>query len=187
MGSVIDVVVLENTGNETISKAGVEIDGHSVYISVVGGTDAEIANVLYHKIDCGCGTTGDVPVTHIATDFHNAQYVYNINRPQELPVYINVKIKQTGQMQASVIEDIKLALIQNFNGLDNSGNARVKMAETLYSSRFYPAILNQNVQELLEVGVSADNENFTNSLFIPANKFPVISAENIMVTMEKMA
>lgn len=187
LGSVIDVVVLENTGNETISKAGVEIDGHSVYISVVGGTDAEIANVLYHKIDCGCGTTGDVPVTHIASDFHNATYVYNINRPAELPVYINVKIKQTDKTQATVIDDIKNAVVQNFNGLDNSGNARVKMAETLYSSRFYPVILGQNVQELLEVGVSSDNQNFTNALFIPANKFPVISEKNITVIMEKMA
>ncbi len=184
--SVIDVVVLENTGNETISKAGVEIGGHSVYISVVGGTPEEIASVLYHKIDCGCGTTGDVPVTHIATDFHNATYVYNINRPQELPIYINVKIKQTDKTQATVIDDIKNAVVQNFNGLDNSGNARVKMAETLYSSRFYPTILNQNVQELLEVGVSSDNQNFTNALFIPANKFPVISEDNITVIMEKM-
>ncbi len=60
------------------------------------------------------------------------------------------------------------------------------MAETLYSSRFYPTILNQNVQELLEVGVSSDNQNFTNALFIPANKFPVISEDNITVIMEKM-
>lgn len=180
---VIDLVVLENRTNEPITQAGVTIDGHSVYISVFGGKDEDISSAIYHKIDCGCGTTGTVNVTHIAKDFGNAVYVYQINRPAELPVYINVKIKKTKSTPATVVDDIKKAVLENFNGTDSASGVRVKMGETLYASRFYCTILNENVQELLEIGVSLDNSAFSSSVFIPADKFPTLSTDNINVEL----
>lgn len=184
---VIDLVVLENRGNEPIEEAGVTILGHSVYISIVGGTDSEIANVIYHKLGCGCGTTGNVKITHIAEDFHNAVYKYRINRPQELDLYINVTIKQTETTPATVVEDVQNAILQSFEGLDSPSASRVKMAENLYVSRFYPAILAQGVQEILSIEISQDTANFDTMLFIPADKFPVLKKENIAVTLIKSA
>lgn len=180
---VVDLVVLENRTNEPITQAGVTIDGHSVYISVFGGKDEDIASAIYHKIDCGCGTTGTVNVTHIAKDFGNAVYVYQINRPAELPVYINVKIKKTESTPATVVDDIKKAVLANFNGTDSASGVRVKMGETLYASKFYCAILDEGVQELLEIGVSLDNSAFTSSVFIPADKFPTLSTNNVNVEL----
>lgn len=180
---VVDLVVLENRTNDPITEAGVTIDGHSVYISVFGGKDEDIARAIYHKIDCGCGTTGTVNVTHIAKDFGNAVYVYQINRPAELPVYINVKIKKTESTLETVVDDIKKAVLANFNGTDSASGVRVKMGETLYASRFYCPILNENVQELLEIGVSLDNAAFSSSVFISADKFPTLSADNINVEL----
>lgn len=182
---VIDLVVLENRTNEPVTLAGVTIDGHSVYISIFGGKDEDIARVIYHKIDCGCGTTGNVNVTHIAKDFGNAVYVYQINRPAELPVYINVKIKKTKSTPATVVDDIKKAVLANFNGTDSPSGVRVKMGETLYASRFYCAILGEGVQELLEIGVSLDNDVFSSSVFISADKFPTLSAGNINVELSE--
>lgn len=182
---VIDLVVLENRTNEPVTLAGVTIDGHSVYISIFGGKDEDIARVIYHKIDCGCGTTGNVNVTHIAKDFGNAVYVYQINRPAELPVYINVKIKKTKSTPATVADDIKKAVLANFSGTDSPSGVRVKMGETLYASRFYCAILGEGVQELLEIGVSLDSDVFSSSVFIPADKFPTLSAGNINVELSE--
>lgn len=185
INNVLDVVVLENRTNETIEEAGVSIEGHSVYISIFGGTDDEISETIYNKLGCGCGTTGDVPVTYVAADYFDAVYTFNINRPEELSIYINIKIKETDKTPATIDEDIKEAVLQNFNGLDSASSSRVRMAENLYASRFYPTILSQNVQELLDVGISLDNEAFESVLFIPADKFPTLKKENITVELEK--
>lgn len=185
INNVVDVVVLENRTNETIEEAGVSIEGHSVYISVVGGTDADIAETIYNKLGCGCGTTGNVSVSYTAAEYFGTVYNYKINRPEELDIYIKIKIKETDKTPATVDEDIKNAVMQNFEGLDSTSSSRVRMAENLYASRFYPVILSQNVQELLEVSVSTDNETFESVLFIPADRFPVLKKENITVELVK--
>ena len=185
INDVIDVIVLENRTNNPIEQAGVTIDGHSVYISIFGGKEEEIAKTIYHKLDAGCGTTGDIDVTHIATDYGNAKYTYQINRPQELPLYIKIRIKETETTPATIVDDIKNAVLQNFNGLSSNNIARVRMAENLYASRFYCTILAQGVQELIEVLISNNNSDFNTVLYIPANKFPTLSANNITVILEK--
>lgn len=185
INNVIDVVVLENRTNETIEEAGVSIEGHSVYISVVGGTDTDIAETVYNKLGCGCGTTGNVSVSYTAAEYFGTVYNYKINRPEELDIYIKIKIKETDKTPATVDEDIKNAVMQNFEGLDSTSSSRVRMAENLYASRFYCTILSQGVQELLEVSVSTDNETFESVLFIPADRFPVLKKENITVELEK--
>ena len=43
---------------------GVTLAGHSVYISVYGGDNTDIARAIYSKIDGGVGTQGNTMLTY---------------------------------------------------------------------------------------------------------------------------
>ncbi len=183
INNVIDVVVLENRTNAPVEQAGVTIDGHSVFISIFGGTDAEIAQAIYLKLGAGCGTTGSDLVTYVATEFYNAVYTYNITRPTQTPVFIKVVIRETERTPATIIEDVRAAIVENFNGLDGSGNTRVAMADTLYASRFYTAIINAGGTELISCEVGFSDAAYLDDIFINADVFPVIESANISVEL----
>lgn len=180
---VIATVVLENRTNETQEKSGVEIEGHSVYISVYGGTDADIAEAIYTKIDAGCGTTGSTQISYTATEYYNATYTYNITRPTEQNFYIQVNFKENDSTPATITDTIKTALIANFNGTDSSSGERVVMAQTVYASRFYSAVISSGVEELESIEVSLDGESYSDYVTINADLFPILTEDTIEVNM----
>lgn len=185
--NVVAVVVLENRTNETKTEAGVEIDGHSIFISVYGGQDSDIAEAIYNKLDAGCGTTGSTQISYTATDYFNALYTYNITRPTATNFYIKVNFQENANTPGTIIDDIKSALIANFNGTNSSSGERVTMAQTVYASRFYNDVINAGVQELTSIEVSLDNTSFTDFVFINADLFPILTEENITVNMVEMS
>ena len=55
--NVSAVLVLENVTSTPTTLSGVTVAGHSVYISIYGGDNTDIARAIYNKLDAGCGTT----------------------------------------------------------------------------------------------------------------------------------
>ena len=64
LNNVVAVLVLENTTNTDKTIKGVTLAGHSVYISVYGGDNTDIARAIYNKIDGGVGTQGNTMLTY---------------------------------------------------------------------------------------------------------------------------
>jgi uncharacterized phage protein gp47/JayE len=183
IAGVLDCEVLENITGDPIVKSGVAIDGHSVYISVYGGSDADIAAAIYLKKDGGCGTTGNTQVTHTAADDFGAVYAYNIERPAPTPFAIRVSIVLADGTPATIIDDIKSALLSDFYGTNQqTRNGRVRMASRVYASRFYPAVIQTaGVVSLLSAQVSIAGGDFANYVDIDADIEPVLAAGDIAV------
>lgn len=185
--SVIDCVVLENTTSEAITDWGVTIDGHSVACCVYGGEDADIAEAIYNKKSMGTGTSGTSEITHIATDYFGAQYTYNITRPDETPVYLQVTIRKTADTSLTYEDDIKNAILADFVG-DNtdSNNTRVRMASTLYASRFSVAIIKTaDISDLVSITIKKDGDTYANYVDIMADEEPILSADDISIIVEE--
>lgn len=179
---VLDVVVLENVANVPVVKWGVTIDPHSVYISVAGGTDQTIAQAINIKKDAGCGTTGNTPITYVDVEFFNATYIYNVERPAPLDFSIQVTLRLTPSTPATIEDDIKTALLANFSGLDGAG--RVKIASTVYASRFYAPVIRAGVQDLVSVKIAAPVSGaWVDELTVTAEQLPVLSADDIFVSI----
>ncbi len=181
---VLDVAVLENRTNNNLEDKGVIIEPHSIFISILGGDESLIAKTIYEKLSAGCGTSGNEEIIHIDKEFHNAVYNYKITRPSYLDVFIRVSINLHAETPSTIIEDLQRVIYNNFYALEDSSMLQpVKMASTLYSSRFYQSILQAGVEELLSVKLSLNpNDEFRDDIFIAADKFPQLSLENIFIS-----
>lgn len=181
LDGVLDLGILENRGTTSTTIGGVSVPGHSIAICIYGGDDTEIARTLYNRLDAGCGTSGGTEVSYVSTDY--CLNKYEILRPTPTNVYIVVTYTQTDLTPATIINDIKDAVFNDFYGLDtNSGNTRVQLGSTLYASRFSVCVIKSAKVENLDgitIGWSVASQG--SSITINANIEPVLSKANISV------
>lgn len=79
--------VLENVGS---SPDGNGIPGHSIWCIVKGGTNADVANVIYVKRNAGCGMKGAVAVN--ITQVDNSVFAVLFDRPTAENLWISFSI-----------------------------------------------------------------------------------------------
>ena len=187
LNNVVAVLVLENTTNADKTIKGVTLAGHSVYISVYGGDNTDIARAIYNKIDGGCGTQGNTmltynPASDNIADQPDALYTYYIERPDT--VETAVKVTVSDDETTGLTNAIKEAVVENFNG--NSSFRRVKMGDTLYASRFYADVIKAGVTMLenIEIKYPSATGSYTDSIDIPASELPTISAADVTVVYQ---
>ena len=187
---VLDCVVLENITNNPIVEWGVTIPGHSVYISIVGGDNAAIAEAIYRKKDAGCGTAGNTEVTYQDDNLPwRPIYTYKIERPEPLRLGVRVTLRIVDDTLGNSEELIRAAIISNFNGLDGFGALRVSMAQTIYASRFYCPVVKSGVWNLLSIELAAlSNDAQTvwgDSVTVNADQVPTLEAADITVVVQE--
>jgi uncharacterized phage protein gp47/JayE len=185
--NVIACRVLENPGDDWITKFGVNIAPHSLYISVYGGEDGAIARALYLKLDGGCGTNGDTQLIYRPEpedgDQPGAVYTYYIKRPAATPAGLTVNIRRTPNTPANIADIIREAIITNWEGKEQD-YPRVGMAETLYASRFYKTVISVGVDDLINIQASYPaGAALTDSAEIPADQMPTLDRDNIIVNI----
>ena len=187
LDGVVDCQVLENPTSSTVTKNGVSIPSHSVAVCIYGGDDDAIAETIYLKKDAGCGTAGSTSIAYTAADFGGAVYSYSIVRPTPVDVKIRVEINRTASTAASVEQDVKDAVVADFNGQDaNSGNTRVGLAQTLYASRFAVAVIKTaGVSDLVGISVALGTGTPGASIVIPGDVEPTISGDDVTVVVNE--
>lgn len=176
LDGVLDCVVLENYTKEYQTKYGIRLDPHSIAVCIVGGEDEAIAEQIYRSKDLGCGTTGNYEVNYIAVDHFNASYTYKIIRPSSEDFKIKLELFDSTINEEDKKAIIK-ALIADFVG--EGVNQRVKLATTVYASRFYAAVIGATETPVKAIEIALGEGDFADSIEIPANVEPAISEENI--------
>lgn len=185
---VLDVVVLENVGNDPIASWGVTIPGHSVWIAVTGGTDSEIAETIYRKKDAGCGTAGNTQIGYQDAELPGMPiYTYRIERPAPLAFAVRVTLRLTPTTPQDIEQKIKDAVLADFNGAGPHDNLRVGTAQEVYASRFYCAVIGAGVQNLvsIELAAPATGGTWGPSVTVNADQSPVLDADNIQVIIQQ--
>lgn len=183
---VLAVIVLENVGDDPIVSWGVTIPGHSVWIAVEGGQDAALAETVYRKKDAGCGTAGNTEIQYQDTSLPGAPIsTYRIERPAPLAFGVRVTIRLTPATPEDVEPRIKEAVLADFNG--QSGQLRVGMAQEVYASRFYSAVIGAGVQSLVNIQVAAPVSEtlWGDMVTVNADRFPVLDAADVIVVIEE--
>lgn len=182
---VLDCLVLENKSDSTVTKQGVSLISHSVAICIYGGNNDEIAEMIYNKLDAGCGTNGATTVTYISED--SAVNTYQIVRPDPVNVYIEVTINQTASTASTVVDDVKNAVYNDFYGNDaQSGNIRRGCGQTIYASSFSVAtIKTAGVTDLVSIEIGKSAGTLGNSIALDADEEPVLSKDNISVIIQE--
>ena len=167
---VLDAYVTENTSATSQTVGGVTLNPNSLFVSVVGGTDADVAQAIWSKKSPGCAYNGStsVVVYDLSPTYTNPypSYTVNFTRPSNLPFIFNISIYNSNLVPANALTLIQTAVIAAFAGED--GGPRARIGSKVFASRFYAAIssLGSWAQIVsLEIGSSnSPSASFTGSV-----------------------
>ena len=121
--NVLSVKVLENPVNVQSVVQGVTMPPYSIYVGVVGGAGADIAEVLAKTKTLGCPMVGNTVVSYFdpIAQYNNN---YQINRPTITPIDVEITYAANSTTPANVqtvLADTLLAyLAENMPGVDQT-------------------------------------------------------------------
>lgn len=192
LSGVIDLVVRQNRGDTAIEIDGVTLAPHSIFVSVVGGENDDIAQAIYGSLSAGCDYNGNTSV--VVTDpVTGAQETVTFTRPTDLPISVQVTIRQNSTTPGNIAELIQAAVVANFNGESATAGScglnstRVSMGSDLYASRFYAPIILAGVTELVSVQLAAGEAPLTwaDYVHIPIDQAPTIDTDAVTVIVQE--
>lgn len=163
ISGLTNALVYLNSSNVT---DGNNVPGHSVYIIVDGGTDADVAAAIYANLDAGCGMVGSVAVP--VTQIDATQFTVLFDRVIAQNLY--VKFTAVSKSGASIDEDALAAYLAENYILTISELADITSVSALvhqYSSDLY----------ITGVKVSSDNTNWYDDILPTSiiNKFVLLA------------
>jgi len=168
--NVIDAYVTENDTNSAVTIGNYSLAANSLYVAVVGGTAAAIAQAIWSRKAPGCSYNGNTTVTVYDTSPQYVPpypaYAVQFEIPISLPILFAVNIANSALVPSNAVALIQGAIISAFAGGD--GGPRARIATKVFASRFYAPIaaLGAWVQIIsLEIGsTNAASATFTGSI-----------------------
>lgn len=139
---VTDVYVDENVTDVTVNRGSTNYPmlPHSLYVAVVGGADADIANAIWLRKNDGSNMNGTVTVNVPDTSYSVPYPTTPITfvRPSSLAIKFVVQIVNNPLLPANIITLIQNAIIARFTGAD--GSSRERIGSYIFASKYYGAI-----------------------------------------------
>lgn len=182
---VIAVYAVDNKKNISETIDNYTLTPHSIFVSVIGGENEDIAKAIYNNLSAGCDYNGNTSVD-ITNEYSGAVEAVKFYRPDVFNIYVKVQIQNSASLQNDYENIVKQAVYNNFYGLDstkinNEPLLRLKMNDDLYSSRFTPSILNAGITNVLTVQLSLDGSEWVNNIHIPITANPTLDLNNIII------
>lgn len=182
---VIAVYAVDNKKNISKTIDNYTLTPHSIFVSVIGGENADIAKAIYDNLSAGCDYNGNTSV-NITNEYSGAVETVKFYRPTQFNIYVKVQIQNNASLPDDYENIIKQAVYNNFYGLDdlkinNEPLLRLKMNDDLYSSRFTPSILNAGIANVLTVQLSLDGSTWVNNVHIPITANPTLDQSHITI------
>lgn len=183
---VIDVFTVDNFTNATVNYGATNypLSPHSIYVGVVGGTDADVANAIFDKKDAGCDMNGNTTVS--VQDTATFAYPYptqaiTFNRPTSLPIKFAVQLQANPNLPANIITLVQDAVVQSFTGQD--GGDRARMGSTIFASRFYGNVAaTSNATAILSIKIGTSTATL-DTLSVGIDQEPTLATSDISVTL----
>lgn len=139
---VLDAFVFENPNDAAVTVTGKILGPHSIFICVLGGTDADVAFAIWKKKAPGCAYNGNttVQVTDPAPSYAPPapSYFVTFERPSIVNVAVFVLLRNSPQLPSNALALVQTAVISAFAGTD--GGPRAKIGSIVFASRFYAGI-----------------------------------------------
>ena len=183
--NVVSCIVRENKTNMPIEIDGYYLKAHSIFVSVVGGSDEDIAEAIYNSCSAGCDYNGNttVAVTDSATKAVENVIFY---RPAEFDVYVKVTLQGKDSLPDEYQKTVKKAVYDNFYGessatIGGDPILRVAPGDTVLASRFIPSVLDSGIAQVVRILVSTDGQSWSETAYMPITGNPTLTADRISV------
>jgi uncharacterized phage protein gp47/JayE len=181
---VTNCFVWDNVLDESVNygSTNTSILPHSIYVSVVGGADADIADAILRKTGNGCNYNGNTHVTVYDTTYANPQPQYTVSfmRPAPMPVYFSVQV-ESANAPNNINSLVQTAIKQCFS---SASDIRPSIGSHIHAMKFVSAI-NSAIgnAHLLSVQVGASAGSVGATLVTGVDQYPTIADANITVTL----
>lgn len=181
VANVVDCYVVSNPTDATVTKGATSypLIRNSIVVSVVGGTDYEVARAAFIKAGTGCSWNGNTPVTVIAEEYDTnpPEYPITILRPDFLDVYVQVSVLDLSKVTVELETAIKNHIL---NGA-STGENRVRIGKT-----FVPSVYQCDAPPvgIVSIKCSTDNLTWVSKLPIGIDQYPSLNSFRISIVQE---
>ena len=177
---VLDCYVIDNPSGVVVDTGFTNYPmlPHSIYVGVIGGIDADIANAIWLKKDTGCDCNGNtsVPVSDsINYSVPYPTYLIKFNRPTSTPILFAVSIVNSSTLPSNIVDLVQAAIVAQFAG--------TRIGSSIAGSSYYGAVISVApgvVVLSVLVGISSATLPY---VVMGIDQAPVINAGNITVTL----
>lgn len=180
---VTDVYAIQNFTDNPVVNGNITLAPHSIYIAVMNGAGAAIAQAIWKKVSVGCNFNGNTPATILDTSYPPPvpSYVLRYQRPTNTPIYFAVTVQNlSGLTNAALATLIQNTIVSAFGGGD--GGQRARIGSTIFASRFFAPIAAVGPMAILNVQLGLTSTPVAASVTMGIDQNPTISAANISVT-----
>ncbi len=187
---MVSADLAENYTDDAKSMKGVLVPPHSMYISVVGGSDLEVADVIRRKKSGGCGLVGNTSVDvyfDSATGRSRQMVAIAFTRPKFIACRVKVVIKiDANRTVGNIVDLVQHTVFAAWNG--QLEIPRVEVADTVFASMLYCPI--NKIPAVFDlVSVQLSRPNTEKSMYLPwaesfsctLDEYPALEIENVMV------
>lgn len=186
VADVLDAFVYENPTASPLTYRGVTLPAHSLYVAVVGGTDADVARAIWSKKNPGCDYYGgNTTVTVTDSNGYSVPYpTYDVTfeRPASLPIFVLVKIADVTGIPSNAEALVQAAVLNAFNGADGSNRARI--GSTVYASRFYAGVAALGAwATIVEILVGTSDPATADTVTVDIDQIPTLDAADISLDL----
>lgn len=175
INDVRSVAAAENPTEETQVVSGVTMGPHSIFVTVLGGADIEIAKVLSQQKTLGAATIGNTNVSYV-DDYSGYLYSYKIFRPEQVTLYAQIQYSANEYTSANVSSEIINILAEYIE------NNPLKVGQTVSGAWLTQAFDEYNKINLLAVKVSTDNSTWADYVTMTKTQVGALSSSNITTT-----
>jgi uncharacterized phage protein gp47/JayE len=185
---VIDCFVRDNPTGATVNYGATNypLVAHSLVVSVVGGTEDDVARAIWQKKPPGCNYNGNTTVTvtdDSGYDVPVPTYEVTFLVPTDAPAFFVVNIADNPLLPANIVSLTQAAIVASFNGVD--GGSRARIGSTIVAGRYYAGVsaINENVN-VLSILMSLDSGSIDDtSIAFGIDQRPTITAANVTVNL----
>ena len=187
VAGVLDVYAVDNPLGTVVDTGSTNypLAAHSVYVAVIGGTDAAVAQAIWGKKDVGCYYNGNTTVAVQDQSGYSFPYpTYNVTfeRPTALPIYFEVNIINNPSLPSDIVTQIQNAIIAQFSGETDLPRARI--GSLILATGYYATVAGVNPAVLISsmfVGITASPS--TTQVQVGIDQGPTIGSGNIVVNL----
>lgn len=179
---VADAYVIDNSTGAPIVNGDVTIAPQTLFICVNGGTDQTVGQTIISKKPPGCGYTGTTTVTvsDPNSDYPTPpQYSVTFTRAAEVPIFLNVALKNSPSVPNNALVQIQFAVAAAF-----ASQAGYQIGQPTYVSSFYAAVLALGSWAQV-VDITIGNSSGPTGYVVPIgiDQIPVLPASNITLSL----
>lgn len=200
VANVLDAYAIDNPSGLTVNKGSTNypLAPHSLYVAVLGGDAAAIAQAIWNKKDDGCDYSahpvGQSPVpgqgtvaTEIVTDpsgysYPQPQYSVSFIIPGALPIFFAISIVNVPSLPSNIVALIQAAVIAQFSGTNGAVMARI--GSLILATSFYGPVAAAAPNVLIiSVAVGTAVNPTGTQVQVGIDQTPTITAANIAVNL----